>query len=67
MKKLEWHQLSRTEQCANVLYPHLSDRQGEMSRIAKAEGKRAPHQEPLLTHQQRGAVSPIGGVAKKGT
>jgi hypothetical protein len=50
---------------ANVLYPHLSDRKDEMARIAQAQKKRAPFQEPLLKNAERGATSPLDGRAVK--
>jgi len=34
-----------------------------MEEIAKGEGKRAPFKSPLLSDQDRGSVSPLGGEA----
>jgi hypothetical protein len=49
-KQLPWHQLSREQQIARVMYPHLCEPeyQKEMGEIAKANGKRPPQGPSLI-------------------
>jgi hypothetical protein len=66
LKERSWAKLSEPEKIANVLYPDLAgaERQKEMAEIAQANGKRAPHRSTLLSDQERGATSPLGGAAQ---
>jgi hypothetical protein len=66
MKERRFHQLTRQEQACAVLWPSqtTAEIRKEMTEISAKNGKKAPYQEPLLSDQQRGAVSPLGGKAK---
>jgi hypothetical protein len=57
--------LSRFETLAAWAYPaHVSrEMREEMNKAAKAQGKRGPQASGLLGNKERGAVSPLGGVA----
>jgi hypothetical protein len=65
LRERTWSELSRQERVASVLYPQMAEetRRKEMTEISAKNGKKAPYQEPLLSGQQRGAVSPLGGQA----
>ena len=65
-KEQRWSELSRQEKLASVLFPHLTpqERQAEMSEIARGEKKKGPHQQSLLKDSERGAISPLGNVAR---
>ena len=62
----QWSQRSRGEKHSAVLYPHLTDKevQAEMAQLASNERKRAPAPQTLLKDHERGAVSPLSGVAQ---
>ena len=66
MKPRTWDQRTRTEKHASVLWSGQTDKdtQSEMAAIAKGEKKQAPAKQPLLSDQERGACSPLGGRAK---
>jgi hypothetical protein len=63
----QWEGKTEEERLANALYPHLSskDDQQTMREIAAGEGRKAPHQSKLLSDQERGCVSRLGGQAKQ--
>jgi hypothetical protein len=67
LRKQSWHERPRLSRLANVLYPNLADAEtkAEMERIAANEKKKPPHQTPLLSDAERGACSPLGGLAKR--
>ena len=62
-----WDRKTRDERRANILFPHLAskDDQLAMKSLAAGEGRKAPHQSKLLSDQERGCVSRLGGVAKQ--
>ena len=64
-KRPAWHERDRASKLANTAWPHLADAetQREMSAILKAEGRRPLQVQKLLSHAQRGAMSPLGGAA----
>jgi hypothetical protein len=63
----QWERKTEEERIANVLYPHLSseDDKQTMREIAQSERRKSPHQNRLLSDQERGCVSRLGGVAKQ--
>ena len=63
LRDQSWHQRPRMSRLANILYPaHAGeDTRQEMERLAANEGKRAPQPTNLLSDQERGPVSPLGG------
>jgi hypothetical protein len=65
-KKRSWHQLNLGEQVSRVMYPSLAEPEmrEEMEKIARANKKRPPKGPTLLSHDQRGAMSPLGGKAR---
>jgi hypothetical protein len=67
IKREKWHDRPRSERLANAFYPGLADKetQAEMAAIAKGENKRAPQAQTLLPNATRGALSPLGGKAKR--
>jgi hypothetical protein len=66
LKERKWRELTRQEQACAVLWPSQAtpEIRKEMTEISVKNGKKAPYQEPLLSDQQRGAVSPLGGKAR---
>jgi hypothetical protein len=62
-----WQNKTDDERYASVLYPTLSskDDQDTMKEIARSEGRKSPQQSKLLSHRERAAASPLGGVAKQ--
>ncbi len=58
--------MSREEQLAHWMYPanSTSDMRKGMDEAAKKQGRRGPQQSKLLPDKERGAVSPLGGVAQ---
>jgi hypothetical protein len=62
-----WQNKTDDERCASVLYPTLSskDDQDTMKEIARSEGRKSPQQSKLLSHRERAATSPLGGVAAR--
>jgi hypothetical protein len=65
LKKLNWHQRDRASRLANVMFPHLADKetQTEMQGYADRERKRLSYP-TLLNNHHRGCVSPLGGAAQ---
>jgi hypothetical protein len=63
---LDWSKKTRDERRANILFPHLAskDDQQAMKSLAAGEGRKAPHQNKLLSNQERAFVSPLGGTAR---
>jgi hypothetical protein len=59
-----WANLPRFTKLASALYPDLVDaeRRREMDALAHGEGRKLKGPE-LLSHEKRGAVSPLGNVA----
>jgi hypothetical protein len=59
--------LTREEQAAAYLYPHLASDESrkEMASVARNDRKKPPSEPALLKDSERGAVSKLGGVAKK--
>jgi hypothetical protein len=53
---MEWSKLSRVEKPASVLYPRQvsKERQAEMERLARNEGKKSPLQAEPRIIQRRG-------------
>jgi hypothetical protein len=60
----EWDRLPRFSKLASALFPDQvpPDRRAEMDRIVRGE-KRQLRGPNLLSHEKRGAVSPLGNVA----
>ena len=63
----DWERKSKAEKLASVLYPDLAGQrsQQQMQEIARAFGRKPPQQQALLADKDRGAVSPLGGTAKR--
>jgi hypothetical protein len=61
----EWSKLPRFSKLSSCLYPHLVEPEirAQMNKLAAGEKKqlRDPN---LLSNETRGAVSPLGNVAK---
>jgi hypothetical protein len=66
LKQLSWHQRTRTERAANVMFPHLSDEETkkQMATLSRNENKQAPSGAKLLSDKERGFLSPLGGKAR---
>jgi hypothetical protein len=60
----QWSNLPRFSKLASCMYPDLVDgqRRQQMEKLARGEGKRLGGSN-LLSHQARGATSPLGGTA----
>jgi hypothetical protein len=65
-RKYEWDKKSRAEKLSAVMYPQLTSEttRREMSEIARGERRKPPAPSPLLSHETRGATSPLGGQAQ---
>jgi hypothetical protein len=65
-KPADWHQRPRESRYANVLYAGHADEQTreQMVRLAANERKQAPATPRLLSHAERGPVSPLDGRAR---
>jgi hypothetical protein len=63
----DWQRKSRLEKLASVMYPNLATEgtRKQMAELARGEGKRAPGASKLLSSRERGAVSPLGGQARR--
>jgi hypothetical protein len=61
----EWSNLPRFSKLASAMFPDQvsPERRAEMDKIARGE-KRQLRGPGLLSHEARGAVSPLGNVAK---
>lgn len=64
LKRDKWHDRPRSSRLANVMFPHLADKEtrAEMEGFARNEGKRLPDPK-LLKDPERGSISPLGGTA----
>jgi hypothetical protein len=67
MKNRTWSNLTRTEKYGAILYPELIEeaRRKEMEQISRGEKKLPPQKQALLSDAERGAVSQLGGTAKR--
>jgi hypothetical protein len=67
MRGNDWKDKTRSEKLASVLYPSLTSEETrrQMRELSALELKKSPTATPLLSNQKRGAVSPLGGQAKK--
>ena len=63
----DWHKRTRNQRLACVLYPNQTteDTRRQMRELAGNELKRPPTATPLLSDKSRGALSPLGGEAKR--
>ena len=60
----DWNSLPRFVKLASAMFPDQvpKDRRETMNALARGEGRKLKGPE-LLSHEQRGAVSPLGNVA----
>jgi hypothetical protein len=65
-RQIDFKKQPREAQLGAVLWPDRTDEanQAAMKGFAAQEGRKAPKASPLLSHSQRGAVSPLGNQAK---
>jgi hypothetical protein len=61
---MDWNRISRIEKLASVMWPDQvpKDRRQQMDALARGEGKSLKGL-TLLSHEERGATSPLGGTA----
>jgi hypothetical protein len=66
LRKESWHERPRMSRLSSVLYPHMTDQetQDQMAKLAANEKRKPPEPPTLLDDRTRGAVSPLGNVAK---
>jgi hypothetical protein len=66
LREQSWHERTRMQRLASVLFPGLADEdtRRQMAELARGEGKRPPATQPLLADHTRGCQSPLGGRAK---
>jgi hypothetical protein len=64
----DWSNLPRFSKLASAMFPDLVDaeRRQQMEALARGEGKKLKGP-ALLSHEERGATSPLGGQAKPWT
>ena len=67
MRGDDWHEKSRSEKLASVLYPSQASEstRKQMAELSANELKRPPSAQPILSDDKRGSLSPLGGEAKR--
>jgi hypothetical protein len=66
MRKPGWDGTTRSQKLVAIAYPTLTNEETrrEMAALSANERKRPPAASPLIADNKRGAVSPLGGLAK---
>ena len=67
MRGNDWKDRTRNQKLAAVLYPNQTSEETrrQMAELSVTELKKPPTATPLLPDHKRGAVSPLGGEAKR--